>query len=219
MKLVFPPWGFSQTPPLRCLISPSPRQNLRSSLFGSPCQWDLSEPSFLCLRPQSHALCPRWLPCSCHPSYSRYPLSNPWPWPSASISPAFCRSDSPGLSWYHWKNADKAQKCRARVPGRETSCPGGGCFHMACRFYRFFSSISSGQGFFPLVSGGLRCLRLCFFLAPVSSSTSGVKLFTGDRSSLSCSGSRIIPLCFGTCSFEWLFQLAPVSLPILGAGF
>ena len=44
-------------------------------------------------------------------------------------------------------------------------------------------------------------------------------LYTADVSCLSCSGSRISPLPFGTCSFEWPFQLAPFSVPILGANF
>ena len=52
-----------------------------------------------------------------------------------------------------------------------------------------------------------------------STSTSGVKLLTAVGSLLSCSGSRIIPLYFCTCRFEWLFQLAPVSIPILGVDF
>ena len=34
-----------------------------------------------------------------------------------------------------------------------------------------------------------------------------------------CSGFRIIPLRFGSCSFEWLFQLTPVFVLTLGAGF
>ena len=58
------------------------------------------------------------------------------------------------------------------------------------------------------------------FPAPRSSSTlSGVRLLTADGSSLMCSGSRIIPLGFGTHRFEWPFQLAPVAIPILVADF
>ena len=58
------------------------------------------------------------------------------------------------------------------------------------------------------------------FPAPRSSSTSsGVRLLTADGSSLTCSGSRIIPLRFGDHRFEWPFQLAPVAVPILGADF
>ena len=52
-----------------------------------------------------------------------------------------------------------------------------------------------------------------------SSSSSGVQLLTADGSSLSCSGSRIIPLGFGNHRIEWPFQLAPVAVPILGADF
>ena len=36
---------------------------------------------------------------------------------------------------------------------------------------------------------------------------------------MTCSGSRIIPLQFGSKRFQWTFQLAPVSVPILGADF
>ena len=54
---------------------------------------------------------------------------------------------------------------------------------------------------------------------PSPASSSGAKLLTADGSSVWRSGSRIIPLHFGSCSFDWLFQLAPVSVPILGADF
>lgn len=57
------------------------------------------------------------------------------------------------------------------------------------------------------------------FPAPPTSDGSGVRLLTADGSALSCSGSRIIPLRFGQHRFEWPFQLAPVSVPILGADF
>ena len=57
------------------------------------------------------------------------------------------------------------------------------------------------------------------FPAQASSSAYGIKLLTADGSSVSCSGSRIIPLCFGSCSFDWLFQLDQASVPILGADF
>ena len=56
------------------------------------------------------------------------------------------------------------------------------------------------------------------FPAPRSSSTSsGVRLLTADGSSLMCSGSWIIPLRFGTHRLP--LQLAPVTIPILGAEF
>ena len=57
------------------------------------------------------------------------------------------------------------------------------------------------------------------FPSPTSPSTSGVRLLTADGSTLTFSGSRIIPLCFGTWNCSWKFQLAPVSVPILGADF
>ena len=34
-----------------------------------------------------------------------------------------------------------------------------------------------------------------------------------------CSGTRIIPLCFGSKSYDWNFHLALVSAPIFGADF
>ena len=57
------------------------------------------------------------------------------------------------------------------------------------------------------------------FPAPPTSTVSAVKLITADGSTVSCSGSRLIPLRFGSTRFEWIFQLAPVSIPILGADF
>ena len=71
---------------------------------------------------------------------------------------------------------------------------------------------------FPLFSHGLRSLHLRF-PAPASSTSFGVKLLSADGSSVLCSGPRIIPLRFGSCSFDWLFQLALVSVPILKADF
>ena len=57
------------------------------------------------------------------------------------------------------------------------------------------------------------------FPAPASSSSSGIRLVTANGSAMTCSGSRIIPLQFGSKRFQWTFQLAPVSVPILGADF
>ena len=57
------------------------------------------------------------------------------------------------------------------------------------------------------------------FPAPTSSSASGVKLLTADGSSVSFYGSRIIPLPFGSSNFDWMFQLAQLSVPILGADY
>ena len=67
-----------------------------------------------------------------------------------------------------------------------------------------------------LVNSGV---SVSVFPAPPLTSGSGVRLVTADGSSLTCSGSRIIPLCFGYHRFDWPFQLAPVALPILGADF
>ena len=46
-----------------------------------------------------------------------------------------------------------------------------------------------------------------------------LRLQTADGSHMSCNGERIIPLRFGSASYEWSFQLAPVTVPILGADF
>ena len=53
------------------------------------------------------------------------------------------------------------------------------------------------------------------FPAPASSSSS----VTANGSTMTCSGSRIIPLRFRSKCFQWTFQIAPVSIPILGADF
>ena len=57
---------------------------------------------------------------------------------------------------------------------------------------------------------------LCFSF---STSGYGVRLVTADSSSLTCSGSRIIPLPFGSNRLYWPFQLSLVALPTLGADF
>ena len=57
------------------------------------------------------------------------------------------------------------------------------------------------------------------FPAPPTKTVSGVKLLTATGNTGSCSGSRSIPLKFSSPNFEWIFQLAPVSVPILGADF
>ena len=46
-----------------------------------------------------------------------------------------------------------------------------------------------------------------------------LRLQTADGSHVSCNGERLIPLRFGSTSYEWSFQLAPVTVPILGADF
>ena len=61
------------------------------------------------------------------------------------------------------------------------------------------------------------------FPGPKSTSVDGVCLLTADGSPIVCSGSRIIPLSFSSGSgakvYSWNFQLAPVSVPLLGADF
>ena len=51
------------------------------------------------------------------------------------------------------------------------------------------------------------------------SSGSQIKLLTTECSSLTCWGLRLIPQHFGSRWFDWPFQLAPVSFPILRAAF
>ena len=52
-----------------------------------------------------------------------------------------------------------------------------------------------------------------------SLSVSGVKLLTADGSSVSCSGSRIITLPFGSNNVDCMFQLAPDLFQSLGQIF
>ena len=58
---------------------------------------------------------------------------------------------------------------------------------------------------------------------PKSASVDEVCLLTADGSPMVCSGSRIIPLQFscgsGSKVYMWNFQLAYVSVPLLGADF
>lgn len=46
-----------------------------------------------------------------------------------------------------------------------------------------------------------------------------LKLHTADGTMVPCHGERLLPLKFGSHSFEWSFQLAPVTTPIIGADF
>ena len=61
------------------------------------------------------------------------------------------------------------------------------------------------------------------FLGPKSLSVNGVRLLAVDGLPMICSGSCIIPLPFscgsGSKVYTWNFQLAPVSIPLLGADF
>ena len=61
------------------------------------------------------------------------------------------------------------------------------------------------------------------FPGPRSSSDDIVCLLTANGSPMVCSGTRLIPLRFscgsGSKVYTWSFQLAPVSVPLLGADF
>jgi len=46
-----------------------------------------------------------------------------------------------------------------------------------------------------------------------------MKLLTADRSTMYCSETRIIPLHFGSKSYDWNFHLGPVSAHILENDF
>ena len=82
----------------------------------------------------------------------------------------------------------------------------------------FVQDILSGREF-PVDSGA----SVSVFLGPRSSSVDGIRLLTADGSSVFCSGLRLVPLRFscGSCStvYTWNFQLALVSMPLLGADF
>ena len=52
-----------------------------------------------------------------------------------------------------------------------------------------------------------------------SASLSKTKLVTSSGSPLPCFGAHAKPQCFGSWHFSWSFQLAPVSVPILGSNF
>ena len=52
-----------------------------------------------------------------------------------------------------------------------------------------------------------------------SAPPTGLQLRTADGSPLDTYGTRILPLKFGTRSFEWEFLLADVSTPIIGSDF
>ena len=82
----------------------------------------------------------------------------------------------------------------------------------------FLKDILSDQEF--LVDSGA---SVSLFPGPRATSDDGVYLLTADSSPMICSSSRIIPLRFscgsGSKVYTWIFQLAPVSVPLLGADF
>ena len=82
----------------------------------------------------------------------------------------------------------------------------------------FVQDLLSGRDF--LVDSGA---SVSVFPGPRSSSVDGIKLLTADGLSMFCSGSRLVPLRFscgsGSKVYTWNFQLAPVSMPLLGPDF
>ena len=82
----------------------------------------------------------------------------------------------------------------------------------------FVKDILSDQEF--LVDSGA---SISVFLGPRLSSDVGVCLLTADGSPMICSTSHLIPLHFscgsGSRVYTWNFQLAPVSILLLGADF
>ena len=89
---------------------------------------------------------------------------------------------------------------------------------ISCPSLLFVRDILSGQDF--LVDSGA---SVSVFPGSSSSSSDGFCLLNADGSPIFCSGSRLIPLRFSCGSrakiYTWKFQLAPVSVPLLGADF
>ena len=89
---------------------------------------------------------------------------------------------------------------------------------ISCPSLLFVRDILSGQDF--LVDSGA---SVSVFPGSSSSSSDGFRLLNADGSPIFCSGSRLIPLRFSCGSrakvYTWKFQLAPVSVPLLGADF
>ena len=82
----------------------------------------------------------------------------------------------------------------------------------------FLKDILSDREF--LVDSGA---SVSVFPGPKSTSSNGVRLLTADGSPMICSGTKIIPLRFscgsGSKVYTWTFQLAPVSVLLLGVDF
>ena len=89
---------------------------------------------------------------------------------------------------------------------------------VCCSSLLFLLDILSDRVF--LVDSGA---SLSVFPGPGSTSSDGVRLHTADGSLMYCSGTRITPLYFSCGSdsrfYSWNFQLALVSVPLLGADF
>ena len=97
----------------------------------------------------------------------------------------------------------------ASVPAEQEVC---------CSSLLFLRDILSDRDFLVDFGASVSVLP-----GPASTSTDEVRLLTADRTSLYCSGTRIIPLRFSCGSdskvYSWNFHLAPVSVPLLGADF
>ena len=82
----------------------------------------------------------------------------------------------------------------------------------------FLKDILSDREF--LVDSGS---SVSMFLGSKSTSSDGIRLLTADGSPMIYCGIKIVPLQFSCCAgskvYTWTFQLAPVSVPLLGADF
>ena len=89
---------------------------------------------------------------------------------------------------------------------------------VCCSSLLFLQNILSDREF--VVDSGA---AVYVFPGPKFAFIDGVYLLTADRSPMVCSGSRIITLRFSCGSrakvYLWNFQLAPVSVPLLGSDF
>ena len=118
-----------------------------------------------------------------------------------------CCSTSPFLCWYHHSHGELVQKYIAPC------CWSGNAFYLPASASGssliYIRDLLSSRRF--LVDSGA---SVSLFPSLPSTSCSSVKFYTADSSSLTCSGSQIIPY-----RFDWPFQLALISLPILWADF
>ena len=89
---------------------------------------------------------------------------------------------------------------------------------VCCSPLLFLRDILSDREF--LVNSGA---WVSVFNGPKSTSIDRVCLQSANGTLMMCSGSHIIPLCFSCGAnskvYSWNFQLAPVSVPLLGVDF
>ena len=124
-----------------------------------------------------------------------------------------------GLCWFHKKHGDEAYNCRKPCSFARIECETlSSASEISCPSLLFVRDTLSGRDF--LVDSGA---SVSVFPGPSSSSGDGFRLLTADGSPIFCSSSRLIPLRFSCGSrskvYTWKFQLAPVSVPLLGADF